>query len=187
MSDELRQNLAEVFKLIPLLENYQPEDFQIDPLRSYTNRNYRISNNTYDWILRIPRDETSRLIDRKAEAENLALAQKLGLAPERIWSDDSGLSLSATLGQARVVTGEELKQEPVQRRLAATLNQLHRSNCVFQGSVDLETLLTRYYRLMPETARARLECAYHQATDLVKELVREDDSLLPSHNDLVLA
>jgi thiamine kinase-like enzyme len=186
VSEVSNQFLNEIFTRIPLLADFRAEDFQIDPLPGYTNRNFQISNRHGDWVLRIPKDETNRYIDRQAEASNIAIAHRLGLAPKPVWCDASGLSLSATLRHTRAVTSEELQQEPMQLRLAGMLNKLHRSNSAFKGTVDLGALLTRYYRLMPESAQAHWNKAYHGAKEILKDLALCDDMLVPSHNDLVL-
>lgn len=186
MGEVSNQKLNEIFTRIPLLADFRVEDFNITPLPGYTNLNFRISNNHGDWVLRIPKDETNRYIDRQAEASNASIAHRLGLAPACIWFDNSGLSLSATLRHTRAVTRAELQQEPMQQSLANMLNKLHRSDSAFQGRVDLDALLTRYYRLMPEGARVHLNKAYHNAKAILKDLALCDDILVPSHNDLVL-
>jgi len=181
-----KQKINEIIQHIPLLARFRAEEFNILAMPGYTNQNFRLSNNHGDWILRIPKDETSRYIDRRAEAINASIAQKLGLAPECVWSDESGLSLTRALAQARSLTREALKQEPVQRQLVELLNRLHASNSAFRGTVDLGALLTRYYRLMPEGAQLRLHEACDSAKEILKDLVQSDDMLVPSHNDLVL-
>lgn len=178
--------LNEIFARIPLLVDFRVEDFQFTPLPGNTNQNFRISGKHGDWVLRIPKDETNRYIDRQAEASNASIAHRLGLAPECVWFDDSGLSLSVTLRHTRALTRKELHQEPIQQRLADMLNKLHRSNDTFQGTVDLDVLLTRYYRLMPEDGRARLKGAYDSARTTLRDLRQYDSALVPSHNDLVL-
>ncbi|MCH7882196.1 MAG: phosphotransferase family protein [Proteobacteria bacterium] len=186
MSEVSNQLLEEIFTRIPLLADFRVEDFKIDPLPGYTNQNFRISNNHGDWVLRIPKDETNRYIDRQAEASNASIAHRLGLAPERVWFDASGLSLSATLRHTRSVTREELQQKPMQLRLAHMLNKLHHSDSAFQGTVDLGALLTRYYRLMPEGAQVHFNKAYDNAKIILATLTLRDVMLVPSHNDLVL-
>ncbi len=186
MSEGAYQILEKIFKRIPLLAGFRVKDFKIDPLPGYTNDNFRITNNHEDWVLRIPRDETNRYIDRRAEANNAAIAHSMGLAPERVWFDDTGLCLTSTLPHTRAVTREELQQKPVRLRLARMLNKLHRSTRAFQGTVDLDALLTRYYGLMPEEARAGLKDEYVCARMTLRDLAQNDRILVPSHNDLVL-
>jgi len=72
------------FAHIPLLAGRTAEDFHIAALPGYTNRNYRLHNPAEDWVLRMPRPLTNRLIDRSAEAHNQTLAHRLGLAPRAI-------------------------------------------------------------------------------------------------------
>lgn len=186
MRDISNQVLNKIFARIPTLANFRVGDFDIRPLSGYTNQNFRLINKYGDWVLRIPKNETNRYIDRQAEGANVSIAHSLGLAPECTWREDSGLSLTATLKNTRVLTREELQQEPMQHRLVKALKRLHRCNCEFHGRVDLDELLTRYYRLIPENTQATLNQDYENAKDIIKLLEQKDDMLVPSHNDLVL-
>jgi len=94
-------DLKAVFKRIPLLQSSDPQDFDISQLAGFTNYNFRLRNKTHDWVLRIPKSETNQLINRRFEANNVDAVIRLGLAPEIIWRDDSGLSLAACCSLAR--------------------------------------------------------------------------------------
>ena len=50
----------------------------------------------------------------------------------------------------------------------------------------MNELLTRYYRLMPTEKQRALTDKYQQARSLVKSVLKCDNKLVPSHNDLVL-
>ena len=186
MNEFSNQNIDKIIARIPLLAEFRAVEFEIKPLSGFTNQNFRLINKYGDWILRIPKPQTNRHIDRQAEAANASIAHRLGLAPECAWRDDSGLSLTATLKNTRELSRGELQQKPMQHRLAVTLRRLHRSNCEFRGSVNLDVLLTRYYRMIPEAIQPKLADDYENAKAVLKLLELKDDMLVPSHNDLVL-
>ena len=186
MNEFSNQRLNKIFARIPLLAKFRTGDFEIRPLPGYTNHNFRLTNKQDDWVLRIPKQETNRHIDRRAEQVNASIAYRLGLAPQCAWRDDSGLSLTATLINTRELTCVELQQEPMQHRLAEALRRLHRSDIEFQGSVELDELLTRYYRLIPETTQSKFTDDYEKAKYILESLEQKDEKLVPSHNDLVL-
>ena len=78
----------------------------------YTNRNYRLYNQNFDWVLRIPKPATDHFIDRDAEAHNQALVQRLGLAPQVAWRDATGISLTLKNFELRSATvGDDAQGE----------------------------------------------------------------------------
>jgi thiamine kinase len=174
------------FKRVPKLSVYTINDFDINPLSGYTNLNFHLKNTKHDWVLRIPKDKTNGYINRVEEAHNAKIAFNLGLAPKCLWRDGSGYSLSSTISQSRSLEVSDLNNPEQLKPLVAALQQLHQSNQAFQGTVDINQLLTRYYELMSKSKRQLLLNRYHDATIKVKNVLQQVHRLVPSHNDLVL-
>ncbi len=179
-------DLGKTFKLVPPLAGYCREDFQIKSLPGFTNRNFHLKNNQHDWVLRIPKQETNQYINRKHERHNASLANQLGIAPECIWRDDTGLSLTMTLLKSDTINETNLVNQKVLSKLAETLGRLHKSKTRFHGVVNLAELLHRYYQLIPERVQCQIEASYKLALRKFEELSAKDKLLVPSHNDLVL-
>ncbi len=137
-----------IFKRIPQLRGMNSRDFQIRLLPGYTNQNIHLKNSQDDWVLRIPKVETNQYINRQFEAHNAAIAAGLDIAPNCVWRDDSGLSLSMTLKNTRSMTPADLHDESTAGVLIKILKQLHGSGCKFRGRADLAGLLNRYYALV---------------------------------------
>jgi thiamine kinase-like enzyme len=178
--------LENSFKRIPVLSVYSLDAFDINQLSGYTNLNFHLKNAQHDWVLRIPKQKTNSYISRTAEAYNAKIAFNLGLAPKCLWRDSSGYSLSNTIRQSRSSEESDLNNPERLEQLVAVLQQLHRSNQAFQGTVDINQLLSRYYQLMPKFKRQLLVNSYHDATTKVKNVLQKVHTLVPSHNDLVL-
>jgi len=179
-------DLSPIIAGIPLLQGYSIDDFSVSPLPGYTNRNYRLYNQRFDWVLRIPRSATDGFIDRAAEAHNQALAQQLGLAPKVAWRDARGLSLTPTLASSRTLRVADFETDNIVQRCVSALQQLHRSDLRFHGQVDLGALLRKHFALLNEASQQRFKQRMLQAEDMLARLEDADHGYVASHNDLVL-
>ena len=175
-----------IFKRIPKLRGMNSRDFQIRLLPGYTNQNIHLKNSQNDWVLRIPKVETNQYINRQFEAHNAAIAAGLDIAPNCVWRDDSGLSLSMTLINTRSMTPADLHDESNAGVLIKILKQLHGSGCKFRGRVDLAGLMNRYYALVSTHQQEDIKNIYARAQIKLETLSDSDTELVPSHNDLVL-
>jgi len=175
-----------IFRRIPQLRGLNSGNFQIRLLPGYTNQNFHLKNDRYDWVLRIPKQETSQYINRQFEAHNTGIAAGLNIAPDCVWRDDSGLSLSLTLKSTRPMTSDDLHDEATAGALITMLKKLHGSETKFQGQVDLTGLLSRYYALVSTHRQEDIKNIYARAQVKLETLSDDDTELVPSHNDLVL-
>jgi thiamine kinase-like enzyme len=183
---EILKLLENSFKRIPELSVYPIAAFDINQLPGYTNLNFHLKNTQHDWVLRIPKEKTNGYINRAAEAHNANIAFNLGLAPKCLWRDSSGYSLSNTIRQSRSLEVTDLNNPECLKQLVASLQQLHQSSQVFQGTVDINDLLSRYYQLMP-IAKQKLHAeTYLDAKTKIQNVLQQVHKLVPSHNDLVL-
>jgi thiamine kinase-like enzyme len=178
--------LENSFSRIPKLSNYSIDLFDIKQLPGYTNLNFHLKNNQHDWVLRIPKDETNRHINRITEASNADIAFELGLAPKCDWRDSSGYSLSNTIRQSRSLEVRDLNNPMMLKQVVTALQQLHQSSELFEGTVDINDLLSRYYQLMPKSKQQLLADHYQDAATKAKNVLQQAQRLVPSHNDLVL-
>jgi len=179
-------DLADTFTRIPLLSSHRPDDFDIEVLAGYTNRNYRLRSHAQDWILRIPKPDTNAFIDRAQETHNLKLAASLGLARDSLWRDESGLSLTATLAQTQTISAQGLQKRSTMDRLLADLFRLHSCEQEFLGELELSHSLRQYYDLLPPTYIPQLRPYYKKAIYQISQEEKKQLNTVPSHSDLVL-
>jgi thiamine kinase-like enzyme len=175
-----------IFKRVPLLADFHPRDFTIRPLSGLTNHNFHLQNNEHDWVLRIPKPETNQYINRQHEAYNARLANNLGIAPDNVWCDKSGLSLSVCLADSRSISTNDMENETTQGKLLMTICRLHKNKKKFFGVADLAELLPRYYKQVPGHFQNQIEPDYRKAIVKLENLPDREKMLVPSHNDLVL-
>ena len=178
--------LETIFKRVPLLAELHLQDFNIRPLPGFTNHSFHLKNDEHDWVLRIPKQETNQYINRQHEAHNASLANKLGMAPDCVWRDEFGLSLSVTLADATSISTTDIDSETTLGELLTIICRLHKSKKNFLGSVDLAELLPRYYQQVPEHLQLQIEPSYKIAIAKLESLSDKEKMLVPSHNDLVL-
>lgn len=175
-----------IFKRIPQLRGLNSGNFQIRLLPGYTNQNFHLKNDRYDWVLRIPKQETSQYINRQFEAHNTAIVAGLNIAPNCVWRDDSGLSLSLTLKNTRPMRPDDLHDDSTVGALITMLKKLHGSETRFEGQIDLAGLLSRYYALVSTHRQEDIKTIYARAQIKLETLSDDDTERVPSHNDLVL-
>ncbi len=170
---------------IPELARLDPEAINWNNLGGLTNQNYRLSGNGFDYILRLPRPETNRWINREAELHNLQRVVAAGVAPPFRYFDASGVMLSDNLEGAAEASVEDLKNPGLLLRVVETVKRVHQLRPAFKGRVVLRELLQRYYALLDDQARHDLTARYQQAMLLLDEDPPADSQLVASHNDLV--
>ncbi len=178
--------LETIFKRVPLLVEFHPRDFTIRPLPGFTNHNFHLQNDEHDWVLRIPKAETNQTINRQHEAHNARVAYGLGIAPDCLWRDGSGLSLNLSLPDSRPMNPNDIDNRATLGKLLKKIIQLHKSKSKFLGTVDLAKLLSRYYEQVPRHLQNQIEPGYRIAIAKLESLSDKEKILVPSHNDLVL-
>lgn len=188
MNNNIQKLLQDSFEHIPKLSKHSVDEFDIKQLPGYTNLNFHLlsKSNKSDWVLRVPKQETNNYINRQSEKHNADVAYNLGLAPECLWRDSSGYSLSNTIKHSRSLEQDDFKHLDIQKRVMAAVQKLHQSDTVFEGTVDVEQLVTRYYCLMPKPKQNELRDSFQNTRATIKNILQQDKRLVPSHNDLVL-
>ncbi len=179
-------DFEQLFKQINRLEGLTPDDFTIERLPGYTNQNFRLHNQYDDCVLRIPRPETDRFIDRDAEAFNQSLAHGLGLAPQVCWRNTQGMTLTPTLKASRGIRATDFNSDELLQAILQPIQRLHRSEQQFHGRVNLGELITRHFELLSDCQQSRLLPRVQQARRLLALLENSDTDYVASHNDLVL-
>ena len=187
MSDRAAQraDLDWAFQHIPPLQALERDRLSVTPLPGYTNRNYRLHNDECDWVLRVPRVSTNRLIDRDAEANNQLLAYRLGLAPPTAWRNRSGITLTATLKNTRRLQPMDFASSHRLHQLAEAIHRLHHSGLRFEGGLSLGRTLEQHYALLETGQQERFETRMTQARRTLALLEAVDLEPVPSHRDPV--
>jgi len=149
------------------------------PLSGLTNRVYRVTSPAGSFALRLPRPENAGLIDREAEAHNLALACEHGLAPPVLFVDPrSGILLTRTVAQ------DDPPKSVTPGELGRVVARLHSAPMRFRGSIDPDGLVARQRACL--AGRPDLVSRFDPLTDMLERLgpVADTHGAVPSHGDL---
>ena len=179
-------DLNAVFKRIPLLQSFQVEDFKVSHLAGFTNHNFHLKNSVHDWVLRVPKKETNQFINRAFEANNVDTVTQLGLAPEIVWRDDTGLSLTTNCSSARPFKLDDMRNESTLTSLVKCIGRLHTGSFKFYGEINLAELIKRHFDQLPENSVSLLSPYLQIAREKLSILEKQVLQKVPSHNDLVL-
>ena len=140
--------IAAALARIPQFAGRPLDGLQVEPLASLTNRNYKVSLDGENYVLRIAGAGTERYIDRAAEAHNARQAASIGVAPELLYLDPpSGLMLTRFIEGAAALRAAKLRQPALLRQAAGLLKRLHGSGLAFAGRTELFPKLDAYIAL----------------------------------------
>lgn len=179
-------DFREIFQRIPLLASLHPQAFQITPLCGLTNLNFHLRYQHHDYVLRVPKNESCHFIDRHIEAFNEDQIIKKGFAPEVIWRDETGLSLSRCIRHSRSLEKVDFNDEDIITALADRLKVLHQSDIQFKGQTDIIGLSNQYSEMSAHGNSHITDDRLNRAFSIHETIHAHDDRLVSSHNDLVL-
>lgn len=151
----------------------------VSRLNGLTNWVYRVTAPGGDFVLRLPRPENAGLIDRQAEAHNLALACEHGIAPPALVLDPrTGVLLTRAIGRG----GKPRRADPA--ALGRLVARLHSAPLRFQGVLDPDSLIAD--QRVSLASRADLLSVFDPLADILVRLgpVAGIHVQVPSHIDL---
>ena len=173
--------LKKLLDTVPLLAGRPAAEWQIWPLVSMTNRNWRVTAGEADFVLRAAGASSQRYLSRAQEFHNAAVAAALGIAPPLIYADpESGVTLQAFLADARALTPEDFARAEIARHIGAVLARLHRSGRSFQGVMQAFPIIDTYMALAADDHLRRLRA---RAEPIRMALEAHSVALAPGHID----
>ncbi len=149
MSEEFGE-VVSLFPRVPFLAKADPAKVRIERLGGLTNRNYKIATpDGKACVLRIPGAGTSDYIDRKAEKQNAAAADRAGVnAPLLFFDDGDGLQVTGFIEGAATMNGERFKDLGTVARAARAFRKMHDSGEVLAGRFELFQMMDNYLGLL---------------------------------------
>jgi thiamine kinase-like enzyme len=164
---------------------------EIAALPGLTNRSFLVRDGTERSVLRLAGAGSDAYIDRAAEAEAMAAAARLGLAPPLLAAlPEQGLLLTRFLPGARALGDADLRDPALRAETARLLARLHRSGLRLRHRRDLAATLETYRRLAAERSgpeHPALTAACMAAAPLLDALQHDRPPDMPSHIDPVPA
>lgn len=162
---------------------------KITAVGGMTNKNFKVTLNKVDYILRIPGNGTEEMISRTNERHNSLLANKLGIDTDILhFNEISGIKLSKFINNAETINPKTAKREDNMLLVTDILKKLHNSDIEFNNRFDVFELIEEYEILLNKNNGKNYDDYI-----LVKEKVLSLKNILndlgielrPCHNDTV--
>lgn len=114
-----------------------------------TNRNYFITINSEEYVVRLPGYGTSELINRKTERANLEFATKLGINPKLIYfNEKTGMKITKKVPNVINLTPVLAKKNSLMKEIANLFKIVHGANETMQNDFKLFSLMNHYWELV---------------------------------------
>ena len=130
--------------------NYKNENIKdITFLGGLTNKNYKVTTENYTFVLRIPGNGTSDLINRKHEKKNCTFANKLGLDSDIVYfNSESGVKVSKYINNSQELSPSICKEPFIMEKVASLFKTLHNSSNKMENSFSSLDKLNEYEDLL---------------------------------------
>ncbi len=132
-----------------------------------TNLNYLVNIDGKEYVVRIPGNGTSALINREQELRNLKLGSTLGINPELIYFNiDNGIKITRKIEDAKPIVNEEMN-ESLLEKVAKIFQKLHHSEEKMSNGFHLFAMMEEY-----EALALHVESDFYDGFEEVKEEVK---------------
>lgn len=152
-----------------------------------TNRNYKVSFNDSNVILRIPGIGTEKMINRKSEIRNCNLIRNKKIDAEILYiNEDSGIKISKCIDGAETLTGRSAKKEENIKLVTEILRKLHDSDVNMENEFNPFNEIKRYEEIIKEFKGTFYEGYEFIRNDImrIEEYMKKNGyNKVPCHND----
>ena len=172
---------------VPRFNRVAASEIQIERLAGLTNRNYKITSGSEQFVLRIPGEGTSEYINRRHEAVAARIAAEAGVNAEVLFFDDNdGLMLTRFVDGAATLNGERFKDLGAVSRAAQAFRRMHDCGRSFATEFDLFQKMDEYLDYLWKK-QARIPDGYAEVqreAEVVRAALRgQPTALRPCHCD----
>lgn len=165
------------------------DSIAIEFIGGMTNRNFKISIDSQDYVLRVPGNGTEGMIARENEEKNTQISYQLGLSPTIVYiNEHTGIKLTEFIPGAETMTPATIQRHNNMLQAADILRTLHNSKVRLKGEFNVLNEITRYERLMEQAGAVmydgydRIREEIFSLSDVLNEIGVD---IRPCHNDLV--
>ncbi|WP_422377610.1 phosphotransferase [Roseibium sp.] len=173
--------VSAAFQAHPGLLETCGKPFQVTISQGLSNRVFRLEAEQGTFYLRLPFKQQAVRVDRVAEAHNLALAARLGLAVPPLYCDVEDAILLT-----RAVAVADPPPTTLPQRLGAALGKLHASAELFKGKLDPGEINREQLSRLPQEGVLSVEWQdlARALSALGKQAGEQTALLVPSHGDV---
>ncbi|BDB02549.1 choline/ethanolamine kinase family protein [Clostridium botulinum] len=126
---------------------------QIEKLGGLTNKNYKVSTNNCNYVLRLPGDGTEQFINRENEYECNTLANKLNIDSELLFfNTKKGIKVTKYIEQAETMSKTKFAgNKELIKEVACIFQKLHMSKFDTNGYFDIFSMINEYENIIKKT------------------------------------
>lgn len=154
-----------------------------------TNKNFKVTLDKKDYILRIPGNGTDEMIDRKSEKKNSLLANELNIDTEILhFNENNGIKMSRFINNAETINPITAKREDNMILITNILKKLHSSGVKFDNRFDVFEKINEYEELLVKNKGNNYNDYLEVKTQVMKLkdiLIELGEDIKPCHNDTV--
>lgn len=162
---------------------------EVKPFGGMTNKNYLVSIDQEEFVVRIAGNGTEKMINRLEEKLNAEIGCQLGINADQVYFNEvTGLKISKLIPDAETLNAKTARREDYFSKVAAIFRKLHQSDAHMVNRFDVFEKLLRYEQFTKE-ANGQFFEDYEQTRAQLMELKalydEMDFELTPCHIDPV--
>lgn len=160
---------------------------EIIQINGLTNKNYKVSTENNEYILRIPGNGTEKMINRKIEKENTVLVNELNIDAKLLYFDeDSGIKISEFIKEAKALDKNKCSYKINMKKITNIFKILHKSNKLMKNEFNIINKIQEYEKLLNECNGEFFEDYYfyrEQIFKLEEVMCNLGKEITSCHND----
>lgn len=160
---------------------------EIIQINGLTNKNYKVSTENNEYILRIPGNGTEKMINRKIEKENTVLVNELNIDAKLLYFDeDSGIKISEFIKEAKALDKNKCSYKINMKKITNIFKILHKSNKLMKNEFNIINKIQEYETLLSECNGEFFEDYYfyrEQIFKLEEVMCNLGKEITSCHND----
>lgn len=181
--DNLIEHLRKIFP------GEDVEKALIDQIGGLSNKNFKVTLNDKQYVLRVPGIGSEGMVVREYEEQNSIQGSKMGInAPVLYFNKDTGIKLAEFIPNAETLNPATIQRKSHLRQIASLYQRLHQSHVRFNNDFNAFHEILKYENLVLN-AHGKMYEGYEEVRDYVLSLENRLNELgiqlKPCHNDAV--
>jgi thiamine kinase-like enzyme/choline kinase/predicted transcriptional regulator len=162
---------------------------EIKPFGGMTNKNYKVTIDGKQYVVRVAGNGTEKMINRREEKLNSELTCEIGINPPQLYfSVETGMKIVEMIPESETLNPKTAKRQDNLTLAGRVMRKLHTSNIIMENQFNAFNTLDQYEALLKDT-----EGSFFEDYDFVREEVMKLKSYYDSlqfdltacHNDPV--
>ena len=181
--DNIRNHVHVIFP------DYKEEDIRIEQIGGMSNMNFKVHVNHHQYVLRVPGNGSTGMVQRENEEQNSALGCEIGISPSiRYFDSTKGIKLTDFIEDAETLNNATIQRFENIQKVAEIYQKLHHSHFRQNNEFNIFNEIIKYEQLLKAAGGKMFkEWDYFRKDvfSLKQRLNKLGVDLKPCHNDAV--